>query len=258
MERVYQLAESPEYDLIVVDTPPAQHALDFLEAPQRLLEFLDSRLVHMLIHPAFAASRFGVRLFQRGTRRVFKLIEQVPGMGFLEDVSEFLLAFEGRSEGFRLRAGHVRSLLEGPESAFVLVAGPERESVLHSEQFLDRLEGFGVELVGLIANRVRTWPEGAPPSEVRATPQDLERLQEALARDAGPEFSGDTVARAAIGSAEGYAALVRRDQRALLRLRARIESAGRFWRAVPEFDRDVHDLEALSQMGSMLLDEAAV
>ena len=33
--------------------------------------------------------------------------------------------------------------------AFVLVAGPERESVLQSEQFLDRLEGFGIELAGL-------------------------------------------------------------------------------------------------------------
>ena len=57
MEKVYELVEGGGFDLIVVDTPPAQHALDFLEAPQRLLEFLDSRLVHMLIHPAFAAGR---------------------------------------------------------------------------------------------------------------------------------------------------------------------------------------------------------
>lgn len=253
MEKVYQLAESTDHDLIVVDTPPAQHALDFLEAPQRLLEFLDSRLVHLLIHPAFAAGRFGVRVFQRSARRVLHLIEQVTGMGFLEDVSEFLLAFEGMAEGFRQRAGRVRALLQGPDSAFVLVAGPERESVLQSEQFLDRLEGFGVELVGLVANRVRVWPEGPPPPEVVASARDLEVLEEALGRDAGDDFPAETAARAAVGCAEGYAALVRRDENALRDLRTRIESAGRFWRAVPELDRDVHDLEALSRIGGLLV-----
>ena len=86
MEKVYQLAESTDHDLIVVDTPPAQHALDFLEAPRRLLEFLDSRIVHLLIHPAFAAGRFGFRVFQRGTQRLLRVIERVSGFGFLEDV----------------------------------------------------------------------------------------------------------------------------------------------------------------------------
>ena len=33
MEKVYELDAQRAYDLIVVDTPPSQHALDFLEAP---------------------------------------------------------------------------------------------------------------------------------------------------------------------------------------------------------------------------------
>jgi len=106
MEKVYEMWQRDEYDLIVVDTPPAQHALDFLEAPQRLIEFLDSRIVQMLIHPAFAAGRFGFRLFQQATRRVLHVLERVSGIGFLEDISEFLLAFEGMSAGFRQRAMH--------------------------------------------------------------------------------------------------------------------------------------------------------
>lgn len=252
MEKVYQLAQDSGYDLIVVDTPPAQHALDFLEAPRRLIEFLDSPLVHLLIHPAFAAGRFGVRLFQRGTRRVLRLIEQITGVGFLQDISEFLLAFESMADGFRQRAGRVSALLAGPEASFVLVAGPERESVLHSQQFLDRLEGFGVECVGLIANRVRSWPDGAPPARVEASPADRARLRASLAADAGPDFPAEQAVRAAIDCAEGYAALVRRDERALSPLRARIEAAGRFWCSVPELDRDVHDLEALSRIGGLV------
>ena len=124
MEKVFELSERRDFDLIVVDTPPSQHALDFLEAPRRLVEFLDSRLVQMLLHPAFAAGRFGVRLFQRGSERVLRLIERVSGVAFLEDISEFLLAFEGMSEGFRERAREVQARLVGPDAAFVLAASP--------------------------------------------------------------------------------------------------------------------------------------
>jgi hypothetical protein len=55
-----------------------------------------------------------------------------------------------------------------------------------------------------------------------------------------------------IGCAGGYAALVRRDERALRELRARIETSGRFWCSVPEQERDVHDLEALSRVGRVV------
>jgi len=140
MEKVYEMAERSEFDVIVVDTPPSQHALDFLEAPQRLLEFLDSRLVQVLLHPAFAAGRFGFRLFQGATQRIFKLIERISGIAFLEDISEFLLAFEGMSEGFKVRANSVRELLLGPESAFVLIAGASPQASRSAGEFLDHLE----------------------------------------------------------------------------------------------------------------------
>ena len=84
MEKVYELSRSDDYDTLVVDTPPAQHALDFLDAPERLLEFLDSRLVHLLIHPAMAAGRLGFRWFEWGTRRALSLIERISGIGFLD------------------------------------------------------------------------------------------------------------------------------------------------------------------------------
>ncbi len=70
--------------------------------------------MQLLIHPAFAAGRLGFRLFQHGARRVLQIMERLSGIGFLQDISEFLLAFEGMSEGFRERATRVRALLLGP------------------------------------------------------------------------------------------------------------------------------------------------
>jgi len=259
MEKVYELYEGRNFDLIVVDTPPAQHALDFLEAPQRLLEFLDSRLVQMLIHPAFAAGRFGLRLFQRSTHRILQIVERVSGFGFLEDISEFLLAFEGMAGGFRERAHRVRSLLVGPEAAFVRVAGTGAESQRQAVDFLDRLEAFDVPLSGVLINRVRRWPEGgAPPESLTGgelRESDIAALATALGASEAPDFPAEAAARAAVAAATGYAALVQRDLRSTLALRTRARDRGRYWGQVPEFAGDIHDLAGLAHIADAIFHE---
>jgi anion-transporting ArsA/GET3 family ATPase len=254
MEKVFEIWERGEHDLIVVDTPPAQHALDFLEAPQRLIEFLDSRIVQMLIHPAFAAGRMGFRLFQSGARRALQLMERVSGIGFLEDLSEFLLAFEGMSAGFRERAELVRGLLLGPEACFVLVAGPGRESVRQTVDFRRRLEAFGVHLAGTLVNRMHLWP-GAEPPHLDGAEADLPRLAGALAAACGPELEAEVAARAALEAARGYAALVERDARATAALREAMRGQGRFFREIPELPGDVHDLPGLACIADAIFRE---
>jgi anion-transporting ArsA/GET3 family ATPase len=256
MEKVYQLCERKDFDLIIVDTPPAQHALDFLDAPQRMVEFLDSRIVHILIHPAMAAGRFGFKIFQRSAHRVLRLLERVSGIGFLEDISEFLMAFEHMSEGFRDRAIKVRELLLGPDAAFILIAGPARESTLQAEQFLDRLEATGVPLVGVLINRVHRWPGGGIPKEFAADEElnaaVLSALVSALERSEGPGFPAREAARAAVEAAKGYAELVRRDEGVTAPLKRRTERRGRYWGTIPELADDVHDLSGLARVADLV------
>jgi anion-transporting ArsA/GET3 family ATPase len=256
MEKVYELSENEAFELIVVDTPPSQHALDFLDAPQRLMEFLDSRLVHLLVHPAFAAGRFGFRIFQRSAHRVLSLIERVSGVGFLEDISDFLLAFEGMSEGFRERARRVRALLLGPDSGFLLVSGPGSRAIDDARRFLDRLEDGGVPVAGLIFNRMRTWPEGGEPPARIPTCGDREgairSLAAAFAASEGEGFPAERAARAAIDTVAGYASAVRRDREATGELVARVRGGGRLAVRVPELPRDVHDLEGLARIAAHL------
>lgn len=259
MEKVFEISERQEFDLIVLDTPPSQHALDFLEAPERLLEFLDSRVVHVLVHPALAAGRFGVRIFQRGTRGILKLIERVSGIGFLEDISEFLMAFEAMSEGFAERARRVRQMLLGPEASFVLAAAPGPESVAHARTFLDRLEATRVPLAGIVVNRVHLWPgDGHAPKQIPEggdTPAALAALAEAFRRDAGEAFPSEEAARAALDTVSGYAGLVRRDAGAIASLEQRARRRGCFWRLVPELPRDVHDLDGLARIADRVFTE---
>jgi len=251
MEKVYQLSESKDLDLVVVDTPPAQHALDFLEAPERLLEFLESPVVRLMLHPAFAAGRTGFRLFQRGAARVLKLLERVSGLGFLEDLSEFLLAFEGMSEGFRERARTVKGLLAGPQTGYVLASGPGADATAQGGALADRLAQSGVELSGLVVNRMRLWPGPAPGA--RAFSAEGERaLEAALAAAHGARYPAREAAQAALELARGYAALVERDAGAVEPLAARVRARGGFVTRIPEFDRDVHDLDGLAAIADLL------
>jgi anion-transporting ArsA/GET3 family ATPase len=257
MEKVYEMSARPEFDLVVLDTPPSAHALDFLEAPERLLGMLDSRLVQLLLHPAMSAGRLGLRLFQRGAHQAFSLIERITGFGFLEDISEFLLAFEGMSEGFRRRAEAVRRLLFGPDTAFVLAAAASGESVAHARDLLARLEEHGAKVVGVVANRIRAWPDGAPPplpgpGEREAWRDDLTR---AFAARHGGAFPARLAATAALDVLDGYAAAVSRDGEATAPLLAAASLRGCFVRRIPELPRDVHDLAGLAWIAQRFFEE---
>jgi anion-transporting ArsA/GET3 family ATPase len=260
MEKVFELSEREDLDLVVVDTPPSQHALDFLDAPRRLVEFLDSRVVQLLLHPAFAAGRVGFRLLQKGTERVLKVIERVSGVAFLEDISEFLMAFEGMSAGFRDRAHQVQARLTGPDAAFVLAASPAAESTRHALGLLDRLDAAGVPLAGVVVNRVHLWPGGDPtprhvPEPERAA-DAVAALAAALAAD-DSSIDADAAARAALSAADGYAAWVRADAETTGELSARSARRGGFVQRIPELSGDVHDLEGLDHVASWLFGRAA-
>ena len=248
MEKVHELSSRKEFDVIVVDTPPAQHALDFLEAPERLVEFLESPLVKLLVHPAFAAGRFGFRIFHRSAIRILRILERVSGLAFLEDVSDFLLAFEGMSEGFRRRALEVRRELLGPDATYFLVAGPGPASRRQVAAFLDRLDRVRVPLHGVVVNRVRVWPGGGGPPEAIPEAGLEEAARRALAEALAPAGGepAEAAAEATIAATAHYAAAVRSDARAVAELAGSAARRDCFVRVVPELPADVHDLDGLA------------
>ena len=64
MEKLHELHQEGNYDLLVLDTPPTRNALDFLDAPRRLSRFIDSRSLQLL--PRARAS-WASGLLGRGT-----------------------------------------------------------------------------------------------------------------------------------------------------------------------------------------------
>ena len=225
MEKLYELTESGEFDVVVVDTPPTRNALDLLDAPRRLTRFLENRLFRALLGP----TRASLRLLSIATQALLRTLSRVAGAEIVQDAVAFFQAFEGMEEGFSSRAGAVRELLADPATAYVLVTSPRPDSIEETAYFAARLAETGVEPAALVVNRVHPafGPVSVPAGERPGGPlgallENHARLQRA-AEDEGRSV-GTLTAQVAPSPVARIALL----------------------------DTDVHDLEGLAAVADQL------
>jgi anion-transporting ArsA/GET3 family ATPase len=220
MEKLYELHMENRFDLLVLDTPPTRNALDFLDAPERLYRFIDSRSLRFFLSP-------GVKLIGRGSGLLFAVLQRVTGIDLLRDLSEFFQSFGAMSEGFRVRAERVNELLGSDAATFVLVASPRRDAIDDAIFFHDQLHRRGMPFGGVVVNRFH---------DIGGRKHDID-----LEGDLGPELAARVNA-----NFKAFSVLTRRDRDNLKRLTKRLN--GEPVIVVPEFDGDVHDLEGLAAM----------
>lgn len=156
VERLWEAAQAGRWQRIVLDTPPTRQALDFLEAPERIIGFLDSGALRIALKPWFdedgrlkASARWGA--VGRGFE---SWLNEVVGLELLRDMSEFFRAFAPLFAGFRERAAEVQRLLRDPGTTFLLVAGPGEERNADTLFFARRLLEAGYRLGPIVVNRV--------------------------------------------------------------------------------------------------------
>jgi len=157
VERLFEVAGSGRFGHVVLDTPPTRQALDFLEAPQRIVAFLESGALRLALRPWFDATgrlRPTRHLGLLG-RNVESLLDRVVGLEVLREMAEFFQAFAPLFEGFRRRAAEVQDLLRSPRTAFVLVCGPGEEQIPDTLYFARRLAESGHRIEAVVVNRVQ-------------------------------------------------------------------------------------------------------
>lgn len=244
MEKLHELHDRGEWDLIVVDTPPTRSALDFLDAPQRMTSFLEGRLLRLLMQPALFAGKGYLRAVGLGATAFMKVAGRVTGMEVLDDIADFFRAFDGMYGGFKARAAEVLVLLRQPTSQFVVVASPQPPPLREARFFVDRLEQEGLHLAGVVVNRLHDPGTGHDPA-------DLATAGAALASDPEPEHH-------ALGAALGLAA----DQATIARRERRDVAAALVHRRIPALVEvghragEIHDLAGLAAIGAHLLGAA--
>ncbi len=227
MEKVYDIHRSGRYDLIVLDTPPTRHAIDFLEAPKKMVDFLNAGIINIMLKLYFQTGKIGLKIFRGGIESLFMLVERVTGGEILREVSEFFLSFEGLYDGFKNRSDAVMKLLKSQKSVFLIIMGPQEVNLDEAFFLYDKISEMGLPFGFFIMNRVHLLPEGFK------WDRDKKRKLESLIEE-DEKFIFDWI--------EKYISLSKRDREVAMNVISRTKQP---LYLVPEFPEDVHDITSL-------------
>jgi len=230
MEKLYEIWASDRYDLLVLDTPPSQHALDFLDAPQRLLQFIEGKAIKVFMAP----TGFAAKVAGRGAGVAFSVLKKITGVDLLQDLAEFFQAFSGMVGGFQERAKKVNELLADPQSMFLIVCGPQGDPVEQAIDFHAKLADRKLPFGGAVVNKVHY-----------ADPGNAETVRAAL-----DDALDDDLAERVAANFDDYSALAERDGRSIERLEG--DMGADCVIQVPYLDDDVHDLAGLMEVNRYL------
>lgn len=249
-ERLHDLHKEGEFDLIVLDTPPTTHALDFLEAPERLADAVGSRALQWLYKPGILSGKPGRGILSVGTSYVTRTLGKFTGGEMLRELGVFLRTFSTLFEGFEERARAVQNLLCSDETGFVVVTAPDTLTVEEALFFYDRLGGESLNVDGFVVNRVHPeWvSEEALDNAEDELPGALIELNGAL--DDDPErpqdLDFDELAGKLLENALQFQLRADQDAGSVQKMGRELPSEMPIVR-VPYFNQDIHSLGGLDR-----------
>ena len=247
MERLHEVHTSGRYDLVVVDTPPSIHAIDVLDAPGRMIEFFQSRLLRWLTMPARS------NWVGRASRPFYQVLDRVLGARFGEDLAEMFGLLAELRPGFVERATQVRQLLADQRTGYLVVTTTEDVAMVEARHLVESLHQRDLKAAAFVLNRgvpdqVVTRLDDSDSRWVEqlcATPDALQALAEALAVSA-PVLG--SVLREMVQRGDDLVLLAQRE-------RQRLADAARLAPVVvrvPTLGSDVSDLPSLHRIGRSL------
>jgi anion-transporting ArsA/GET3 family ATPase len=250
MEKLYELHSEGGFDLVVVDTPPTRHALDFVDAPRRLYSFLENRVFRLVLMP----TRAYMKAMTFAAHALLRTISRVAGSEIVEDTVAFFRAFEGMEEGFRERARRVEDLLADPGTAFVLVVAPREDSIEEAHFFARRLGEGSIAVSALVVNRLFSSfgpdrpADGGP---LLAQPADGPPPVQSPADARDSPFPDPRAFEELRRNLEEFLIVANREERYVAELAGEVAPAPVV--RVPFLTEDVHDIEGLRAVARHLL-----
>lgn len=261
MERLFELHQSGDYDLIVIDTPPTRNAIDFLEAPERMADFFGGWFLRVLTLPYKVGGKRGVRALDFAARPFYRIADRLLGSDFMRRLGEFFLNFQSMQEGFVSRAKEVEKLLHDRRTTFCVVSTLESAPLAEAEFFCAKLEELDFDLGALILNRALPAFLHDPAAAAVA-----KRLDEpAIAGEASakldaldPDAFGDHgrtegLLRTIADNYENFAVVAKSEEELQSELsRGSVGAVPDVVAVVPQFESDVADLAGLLRIGEHL------
>jgi anion-transporting ArsA/GET3 family ATPase len=245
MERLYEIHASGRYDLVVVDTPPTRHALDFLDAPARMADFFGGRLLRWLTVP------YRSRIVTVASKPFYSVADRILGTKFLEDIAEFFSLFQTMEKGFVERANQVQRVLSDRRTTFCVVSTLEAAPAHEAEFFVDELGRRRLHLGAVILNKV--LPAALLDAEATTAAARLRAGAVELADGLSPAVGAAPeqvarVLREVATSFDNYQLVAKREAEQ----RSELAASPDVTAAVPYIGADIHDLAGLSGLGERI------
>lgn len=248
MEKLHAVRQNKSYDLIILDTPPTTNALDFLDAPEKLVQAIDSPAMRWFMQAFSGAGKIGLGLVGRGAGLVMRGLSKFTGGEFLDSVATFIRDINDLFGGFTDRARSVSNALRSADVAFVLVTSPDPLAVREAVFFAEKLADHGMRQAATVINRVTpllSEPHGTEQEvHLALLPLVPKALNAAMLEEKLWRALDDERMRAVTDRGE------------VERLRALTNNQG-LYVEVPTFEEDVHDLAALARVAQFLMGGAA-
>lgn len=244
MEKLHETKADPRYDLILLDTPPTANALDFLDAPERLVGAIDSAATKWLVDAVQNSGTFSLNLLAKGAAAIVRGIGKVSGSGFLEQMAAFIAEINTLFGGWKKRADAVSAALRGPDVAYVLVTTPDPLAVREVLFFAERLRQQNMRRDAFVVNRVHPAYGQIP---------DLADVQAVMGKRS-IEF-GPNAAERLRQATEDERRMGKLDALHLIGLEAALEDealGGSLLAHVPAFPYDIHDIDRLARIADVL------
>lgn len=229
--KLFELDKEGRFDVLVLDTPPSRNALDFLDAPDRLRNFLEGRALRMLLPGGLARGLLG-----RGGNLVFALLSRATGVNLMGELTGFFGSLSGLVDGLSERARGVEQLLREPTTSFLLVTSPEHEPAQEALFFHERLQAAGMPWGALIVNRVQ---------EIALEDKTPAEAYELLAQQVD-----ERLARKLTDNLVDFDVLAQRDRRTIAWLTESLDEADPV--LVGQLDGDAQDLLGLAAVAERL------
>lgn len=236
MEKLYELASEKKYDLIILDTPPSRHALDFLDAPKKMSSLLGESVLKVFLKPGLFVGKKGLKFLERGSRKIFKAFDKVMGFEFLQDLSTLFISTSSLFDGFQERALEVSKILESEDSSFFLISSAQEASLEEAQYFIQKLKEYQSQLGAILFNRVYPF------------------IPEQEQKELNQFFASKSLEKVGTSFLDLYSSLSSRD-------RKNIQTLSNKWPKntevleIPQYQNDVHGIEDLEKISQMLLNQ---
>lgn len=142
--------EKDVYDVIVLDTPPGSHFLDFLESAERIRAFFDQSFIDIFntlgkgpgAKEASRSAKFMTKLVSTGVKKLLSYLSKVTGASFVDDFLEAIYIIYQSKDVFLKALDLQREMRDTTRSNWFLVTSVEQNKIKEAMDLSEEAKGL--------------------------------------------------------------------------------------------------------------------